>query len=55
MASSKEPEGMKALGGLIRSGSVKLVELDEAALRWIIEFLERYASTEARMADAALM
>jgi len=51
----KEPEGMKALGGLIRSGSVKLVELDEAALHWIIEFLGRYASAGAQMADAALM
>ena len=51
----KEPEGMKAVGGLIRSGSVKLVELDEAALHWIIEFLERYASAEAQMAVAALM
>jgi uncharacterized protein len=50
-----EPDGMKALGGLVRSGSVKLVELDETALHWIIAFLERYASAGAQMADAALM
>lgn len=50
-----EPEGMKAIGGLIRSGSVKLMELDDVALEWIIGFLERYASVGAQMADAALM
>jgi uncharacterized protein len=50
-----EPEGMKVLGELIRSGSLRLVELDEGALHWIISFLERYASAGAQMADAALM
>ena len=50
-----EPGGMKALGGLIQSGSVRLVELDESALHWIIAFLERYASAGAQMADAAVM
>jgi hypothetical protein len=45
----------KALGSLVQSGSVKLVELDEAALHWIIAFLERYASVGAQMADAAVM
>ena len=34
---------------------VKLVELDETALPWIIAFMERYASAGAQMADAALM
>jgi predicted nucleic acid-binding protein len=34
---------------------VRLVELDEVALRWIISFLERYASAGAQMADAAVM
>ena len=51
----KEPDGMKAVGGLIESGLVKLVELDEPALVWIIAFMERYASAGAQMADAALM
>jgi uncharacterized protein len=50
-----ESGGIKALGGLIQSGSVKLVELDESALRWIIAFLERYSSIGAQMADAAVM
>jgi predicted nucleic acid-binding protein len=50
-----EPGGIKALGGLVESGSVKLVELDESALQWIITFLERYASAGAQMADAAVM
>jgi predicted nucleic acid-binding protein len=50
-----EPGGMKAIGGLIESGLVKLADLDETALAWIIAFMERYASAEAQMADAALM
>jgi uncharacterized protein len=50
-----EPGGMKAIGGLIESGLVKLVELDETALAWIIAFMDRYASAKAQMADAALM
>ena len=51
----QEPGGMKAIGGLITSGLVKLVELDETALAWIIAFMDRYASAKAQMADAALM
>jgi predicted nucleic acid-binding protein len=50
-----EAGGMKAIGGLIESGLVKLVELDETALAWIIAFPDRYASAKAQMADAALM
>jgi uncharacterized protein len=51
----KEPGGMKAIGGLIESGLVKLVELDDTALAWIIAFMDRYSSAKAQMADAALM
>jgi hypothetical protein len=51
----KEADGFKAVGGLVESGLVKLVELDETALTWIIAFLDRYASAEAQMTDAALM
>ncbi len=51
----KEPGGMTAIGGLIASGLVKLVELDETALAWVIAFMDRYASAKAQMADAALM
>jgi predicted nucleic acid-binding protein len=51
----KEPGGMKAIGGLIDSGLVKLAELDETALAWIIAFMDRYASAKAQMADAALV
>ena len=50
-----EPGGIKAIGGLVQSGSVRLVELDESALHWIIAFLDRYASVGPQMADAALM
>jgi predicted nucleic acid-binding protein len=52
---SKEPDGMKAIGGLVESGLVKLAELDEPALAWIIEFMDRYASAKPQLADAALM
>jgi uncharacterized protein len=50
-----EPGGVRALGGLVESGAVALVELDGSALHWIIAFMERYASIGAQMADAALM
>ncbi len=50
-----EPGGMKAIAGLIESGLVKLVELDESAFAWIIAFMERYHSAGAQMADAAVM
>jgi len=51
----KEPGGFGALGGLVESGVVRVVELDETALAWIIAFLDRYASAGAQLADAALM
>jgi uncharacterized protein len=51
----QEPDGMKAIGRLIETGLVKLEQLDETALAWIIAFMERYASAKAQMADAALM
>jgi predicted nucleic acid-binding protein len=51
----KERGGMKASGRLIQTGVVKLVELDATALAWTIEFMERYASAKADLADAALM
>jgi predicted nucleic acid-binding protein len=51
----KEPEGIKVVGELVRSGTLRLVELDEAACHWIIAFLGRYASAGAQLADAALM
>ena len=50
-----EPERIKSLGGLIRTGSFHLVELDEAAFHWVIAFLDRYSSVGAQLADAALM
>ncbi len=50
-----EPGGARALGTLVASGTVRLVELDEQALSWAIGFMERYASANAQLADAALM
>lgn len=46
---------MKAIDGLVASGAVRLVDLDAAALSWIVGFMERYASLGAQLADAALM
>ncbi len=50
-----EPAGMKAIGEIVRSGVVEIVELDDDALHWMIAFLLRYASAGAQLADAALM
>jgi predicted nucleic acid-binding protein len=50
-----EVGGIRAVGGLIESGLIELVELDKTALAWMIAFLERYASAGAQMADAAVM
>ena len=43
------------MGELVGSGAVRLVELDEHALTWIIAYMGRYASLGAQLADAALM
>ena len=50
-----EPDGIRAIGGMVRNGSVKLIELDADALAWMIDFLARYASAGAQLADAAVM
>jgi uncharacterized protein len=50
-----EPGGMKALGGLVESGAVRLIELDDSASHWIIAFVDRYCSVGAQVADAAVM
>jgi uncharacterized protein len=50
-----EPGGVRALGNLIESRALTLVELNETTLHGIIAFQERYASIGAQMADAALM
>jgi len=50
-----ERGGIRAIGGLIDRGVVKLVELDATARAWIIAFMERYASAKPDLADAALM
>ena len=50
-----EPGGIEALGELVGSGAVRLVELDEHALTWIIAYMGRYASLGAQLADVALM
>jgi predicted nucleic acid-binding protein len=50
-----EPGGFKTLGELVRTGSVKLVELDEPAFSWTMDFLDRYANLGAQIADVAVM
>lgn len=50
-----EPGGARALGALVASGTVRLVELDEQALSWAVGFMERYASAGAQLADAVVM
>ena len=55
MAVTRRSGRDKGHRGLVQCGSVRVVELDAAALDWIIAFLERYASLGAQMADAAVM
>jgi predicted nucleic acid-binding protein len=50
-----EPGGFKALAGMLDSGVVQLAVLDETSIPWIVAFLDRYASANAQLADAALM
>jgi predicted nucleic acid-binding protein len=50
-----EPYGFRALGGMLDCGLIQIAALDQTAVPWIIAFLERYASAEAQLADAALM
>lgn len=51
----RERGAMRAINGLISSGAVGLVELDAVALSWAVNFMERYATLGAQLADAALM
>lgn len=51
----QEKGGVKALGDLVESGSIQIVQLDASALHWIIAFVDRYASAGAQLADAAVM
>jgi uncharacterized protein len=50
-----EPDGIRAIGGMVRNGSLRLIDLDADALAWMLDFLDRYASAGAQLADAALM
>jgi uncharacterized protein len=50
-----EPGGIRALGALVTSGSVRVATLEDDALAWMIDFLDRYASAGAQLADAAVM
>ena len=37
---------MRAIGGMIQTGAVVIVTLDEADLAWMIAFLDLYAFSE---------
>jgi uncharacterized protein len=50
-----EPDGIRAIGGMVRNSSLRLIQLDDDALAWMIDFLARYASAGAQLADAAVM
>lgn len=51
----REPGGVRALGRLVQSGAVELAPLDDVALAWIVDYVDRYASAGAQLADAALV
>lgn len=50
-----EPNGIRVIGAMVRSGAVRLAELDEEALVDVLAFLDRHASAGAQLADASLM
>jgi predicted nucleic acid-binding protein len=45
----------RVIDGLVSTGAVEIAELDAQALSWTMEFMERYATIRAQLADAALM
>jgi predicted nucleic acid-binding protein len=51
----REPGAMRVIDRLVSTGTVRLVELDAQALSWTVQFMERYATIGAQLADAALM
>lgn len=50
-----EPGGVHALFEILSGEALKLVELEQAAVAWVGEFMQRYASIHAQVADAAVM
>jgi predicted nucleic acid-binding protein len=55
VALRREQGGLRAVNGLVESGAVRVVDLDDRALAWMVDFVERYSSVGAQLADAALM
>ncbi len=51
----REPGAIQVIDRLVASGAVRLVELEPHALSWAVEFMGRYASLGAQLADASLM
>ena len=47
--------GVRGLFQLLASDAVTVVELDSQAVLWVGQFLERYSSSKAQVADAAVL
>jgi uncharacterized protein len=51
----RDQGSLRAVNGLVESGAVRVVDLDDRALAWMVDLVARYASVGAHLADAALM
>ena len=50
-----EAGAVRSLFEVLASDAVRVVELDDKAISWVGQFLERYSSSKAQVADAAVM
>ncbi len=51
----RQPVAIQRLLGSFGAGLLRLLTLDENAIPWIAEFLQRYGKIGAQVADAALV
>jgi len=46
---------VRSLFQVLASDAAKVVEFDDKAVSWVGQFVERYSSSKAQVADAAVM
>ncbi|RJP34705.1 MAG: hypothetical protein C4547_10485 [Phycisphaerales bacterium] len=51
----KKSDGVKRLFELVEAGVINVTALDELAPPWVSQFIQKYTSVGAQVADAALM
>lgn len=50
-----DPPAVKSLFTALKEGFVKILDLDDDAVTWLENFLEKYENIDAQIADASLM